>query len=189
MFNKPTSCLLKSFGLNEISSHQYMHKTSHDITYECAKWVRMFIPGENCQPSLIFVSKNGVCPCGSCSVRYLQTLAKLLGWRHDTQHNGTLHRGLIRDRQHNDTQHNYTLPVIWMLLCLLLRFIYCYAECHYAECRYTECRCAECHYAECRGAVRISHSKNFILFVAFVSKKYLKICNMYAMEKTVFWQE
>ncbi len=35
-----------------------------------------------------------------------------------------------------------------MLLCLVLHFIYCYAEYHYAECRYAECR-----YTEYRGAI------------------------------------
>ncbi len=28
--------------------------------------------------------------------------------RHDTQHNNTQHKGLIRDNEHNDTQHNDT---------------------------------------------------------------------------------
>ncbi len=32
----------------------------------------------------------------------------------------------------------------------MLRFIFCYAECHHAEGRYHN---AECHYAECRGAI------------------------------------
>ncbi len=35
-----------------------------------------------------------------------------------------------------------------MSLCLVFRFIYCYAECHYAQFRYAECR-----YVECRCAV------------------------------------
>jgi hypothetical protein len=48
-----------------------------------------------------------------------------------------------------------------MSLCLVSRFIYCYAECHYAECRYAgcryaECRYARCRYAECRGACKVS---------------------------------
>ncbi len=30
-----------------------------------------------------------------------------------------------------------------MSLCLVLRFIYCFSECHYAVCRYAKCRCAE----------------------------------------------
>ncbi len=37
----------------------------------------------------------------------------------------------------------------------MLRFIFCYAECHYAE-YHAECRYAVCHYAVCRYAECIS---------------------------------
>jgi hypothetical protein len=41
-----------------------------------------------------------------------------------------------------------------MLLCLVLQFIYLYAESHYAERHYDECHYAERRYDECRGAGR-----------------------------------
>ncbi len=103
------------------------------------------------------------------------SLCLLLIWRHNTQHNNSLHsdtkhEGIISDIQHNDIQHNISLPnklyviklnvimqsVIAPLICWVLFFECPCSNWHYAECHYAECHYAECHYAECQYAVMLS---------------------------------
>jgi hypothetical protein len=52
-----------------------------------------------------------------------------------------------------------TFRITTLPLCLVLRFIYYYAECRHAESpyperHYAECSYAECLYAECRGTLK-----------------------------------
>ncbi len=49
---------------------------------------------------------------------------KILKRRNDIQHTTLRTKGLFA-----------TLSITWVPLCWVLRFIYCYAECHYTECR------------------------------------------------------
>jgi len=44
-------------------------------------------------------------------------------------------------------------PLCCVSLCLVSRFIYCYAERRYCKCSYAECHYAVCYFAECRGAL------------------------------------
>ncbi len=43
-------------------------------------------------------------------------------------------KGLYMTLNKNDTQHSNALPLCWMSLCWVSRFIYCFTECLYAEC-------------------------------------------------------
>jgi hypothetical protein len=106
---------------------------------------------------MFFVSN--IVPILSCGIVKLVPLKR----RRDTQHNDMQHKGPFCDTWLNmtlsisNTQLNNSLPLYWVLLCLVSRFINCYAECHYAEyhyveCHYALCHNAECHYAGCRHA-------------------------------------
>ncbi len=84
----------------------------------------------------------------------------------DTQHNDTQHKGFICDPQYKwrsawMTQRNNTLLLCWVSLCLVLHFLYLYAECHYAECRYAECRGA--HFVSFIIAKNCHHHCDYVI--------------------------